>query len=327
MKRSSNSGSPRGDGPRRAGKWDSRPSPRARDERPSRARDERGPRGGSARPASSRPGVGPGPRPSSSRPGSGPGPRPASSRPGPRPAQRAASRPSARPEARRAPRVADPDKLLARQPWTALRPLIPGTDAEIETRLAALRAYAKQLLEWNRGVSNLVSRHDEPRLVERHLRESLFPARLIAESGASRFVDFGSGAGLPAVPLALCGIGEHWTLVESRRNKTLFLRKIKQDFKLGHFDVRTGRLEVLVEEDAGVLGCDAFTSRATAAVGPTLQLATRIVATGGRAFLWKGSSFEQEMAESRGAWESAWRVEKVLPVADGPNVIVVFIRL
>ena len=222
--------------------------------------------------------------------------------------------------------MADPDKLLARQPWTALRPLIPGTTSEVEARLTALRAYAKQLLDWNRGVSNLVSRHDEPRLVERHLRESLFPAKLIVDSGARRFVDFGSGAGLPAVPLALCGIGEHWTLVESRRNKTLFLRKLQQDFGFRNIEVKTGRLEVLVEEDASALGCDAFTSRATAAVGPTLELATQIVASGGRAFLWKGSSFELEMAESRSKWESTWRVEQVVPIADGPNVVLVFAR-
>lgn len=183
------------------------------------------------------------------------------------------------------------------------------------------------MLEWNRGVSNLVSRHDEPRIVERHLIESVFPARLIAGFSPKRFVDFGSGAGLPAVPLALCGIGEQWTLVESRRNKTLFLRKIQQDNGLRNLDVRTGRLEVLVDEDPAALACDAFTSRATAAVGPTLELATRIVESGGHAFLWKGSSYEQEIAEGRREWETSWRLESVHPIGDGPNVVVVMERL
>lgn len=280
MKRTSSSGPPRGEGPRRAGKWDSRPSPRAR--------DERGPRGGDARPGAR---------------GSG-----------------------AVPAARPSPRAADPERLLGRQPWAALRPLIPGDDAEVESRLLALRGYARQLLEWNRGVSNLISRHDEPRIVERHLRESLLPARAIAAAGARRFVDFGSGAGLPAIPLALCGIGDHWTLVESRRNKTLFLRKVQQDNKLKHIDVRTGRLEVLVEEQLAELSCDAFTSRATASVGPTLQLAGRIVVPGGRAFLWKGSSFQQEMDASQASWASGWQLERVTQLADGLNVVVVFIR-
>lgn len=250
----------------------------------------------------------------------------AAQRPGSKPAPRGDARPAPRQGQRPAPRLPNPDALLARQPWAALRPLIPGTAEEIEARLAALRGYAKQLLEWNRGISNLVSRHDEPRIVERHLFESLFPAKLIAEFGVRRFVDFGSGAGLPAVPLAMCGIGEQWTLVESRRNKTLFLRKIKQDNKSLNFDVRTGRLEVLVAEDAAGLACDAFTSRATAAIGPTLELASRIVASGGRAFLWKGSSYEQEMSVSQASWEQSWRLDRVTTVGEGPNVIVVFIK-
>ncbi len=301
MTRSSNPGKPRGEGPRRAGRWDSRPTERGRGERPARTGDARS--GG--RPVE---GVGRrlGQRPATSRPGSGPAARPLARRPATRPA--------------------DPERLLARQPWQSLRPLIPGDEQEVESRLAALREYARQLLEWNRGVSNLISRHDEPRLVERHLLESLLPARLIASSGAKRLVDFGSGAGLPAVPLALCGIGEHWTLVESRRNKTLFLKKIQQDNKLRDFVVMTGRLEVLVEDGAPALACDAFTSRATAAIGPTLAMAARIVEPGGSAFLWKGSSYEQEMDAARSEWEQAWRLERVTTLADGPNVVATFVR-
>jgi 16S rRNA (guanine527-N7)-methyltransferase len=286
----------------------------ARDERFARGRDERAPRGGGARPTPSRAGARDSQRPAASR---------SADRTAPRPAQRATQRVTPRP----ASRLANPVTLLARQPWASLRPLIPGTEGEVESRLGALRGFAKQLLEWNRGVSNLISRHDESRLVERHLFESLYPAKAIVESGSRRFVDFGSGAGLPAIPLALCGIGEHWTLVESRRNKTLFMRKVMQDNGLRNLEVKVGRLEVLVDEDADSLACDTFTSRATTTIGPTLELATRIVGSGGRAFLWKGSSYEQEIASTEDAWGSSWRLERATKLGDGPNVIAVFIRL
>lgn len=197
----------------------------------------------------------------------------------------------------------------------------------MDARLSALRQYAKSLLEWNHGVSNLISHNDEPRLVERHIAESLVPAKALSELGIKRFVDFGSGAGLPAVPLSLCGIGELWTLVESRRNKTLFLRKLKQDKILNRGEVITGRLEILVEEDATRLQCDGFTSRATAAMGPTLELAGRIVSSGGRAFLWKGSSYEEEMRTTADAWGARWRLESVIPIAQGPNVVAIFIKI
>ena len=208
-----------------------------------------------------------------------------------------------------------------------LRALVPGGGAESDARLAALRGYTKQLLEWNRGVSNLISRNDEPRIVDRHIRESILPAQLLVDSGCRRFLDFGSGAGLPAIPLALCGVGEHWTLVESRRNKTLFLRKVQQDNGLKHIDVRTARLETVIEEAEGSLKVDAFTSRATATVGPTLEMAAHVVERGGKAFLWKGSSYEQEMEAARATWEGDWRFERAIPLGDGPNVVSIFERL
>jgi 16S rRNA (guanine527-N7)-methyltransferase len=326
MKRTSNSRTPRGDaggsrrgearGPRAGGSAGPQRPFRSRDERSARGRDERAPRGGGSRPAASGSRFDRAPRDEGARTDARRGARGTG--------ERSAAK---SPTQRSSPRPSNPDVLVARQPWAGLRPLLPGSVTEVESRLGALKTYAKQLLEWNRGVSNLISRNDEPRIVDRHLRESIFPARLLLESGCRRFVDLGSGAGLPAVPLALCGVGEHWTLVESRRNKTLFLRKIKQDYGLKNFDVRTNRLEVLVQESAAELACDGFTSRATMTIGPTLELAAQIVSPGGKAFLWKGSSYEQEAESTRPSWEAAWRLESVLPIADGPNVVAVFVRL
>ena len=87
------------------------------------------------------------------------------------------------------------ENALARQPWDLLRPLLEGVSDDPAKTIERLRHYARLLFDWNRGVSNLVSHNDEPRLVERHLFESLAPARFLKESGCQRFVDFGSGAG------------------------------------------------------------------------------------------------------------------------------------
>src|SRR5262245_52995995 len=127
-----------------------------------------------------------------------------------RPASRAepgTARPRRRPATqRRAPERAevalhrDPLRLLARQPWDSLRSLLAGDDAEREVMLTRLRAFALELLRWNRGVSNLVSHDDESRLVARHIAESLAGAAAIKALGCRRLVDFGSGGGFPALP-------------------------------------------------------------------------------------------------------------------------------
>jgi 16S rRNA (guanine527-N7)-methyltransferase len=193
--------------------------------------------------------------------------------------------------------------------------------------LDRLKQFALELLQWNRGVSNLISHADEARLVDRHIAESLAGAALIGELGCESIVDLGSGGGFPAIPLAIAGIGQRWTLVESRRNKTLFLRRVVERMELRDIVVVTGRLEVLVESaDVKALQCDGFTSRATMRAGPTLAIAARIVRPGGHAVLWKGSGLEAELAEDRATWERDWDPPRTERIGDGPNTISVFKR-
>jgi len=211
-------------------------------------------------------------------------------------------------------------------PWGALRALLPGDDATREAALDRLRLFGLELLRWNRGVSNLVSHDDETRLVDRHIAESLADSKVIKALQDKEIVDFGSGGGFPALPLAIAGCGRSWTLVESRRNKTLFLRRAVQELGLPNVQVITGRLEVLVDQEPERLACDAFTSRATMKLGPTLALAARIVRPGGVALLWKGSGFSEEAEAPGHDWRGDWSPPDVQPLGQGPNVVAIFTR-
>lgn len=218
------------------------------------------------------------------------------------------------------------DAVLNRQPWNELRAVLRQVGAhDVESALDRLRTYARLVLEWNSGVSNIVSRNDEQRFVERHLLESIAPARRMRESGSTSWLDFGSGAGLPAIPLAIAGVGDRWKLVESRRTKTLFIRKTLQKIGLSHFEVVHDRLENVVLDPAGARDRDGFTSRATMALAPTLALAAPLISAGGSAFLWKGSGAENEMKEDIG-WRENWEFSSLFPVGRGPNIVAIFIR-
>jgi len=197
---------------------------------------------------------------------------------------------------------------------------------EVERTIERLRAFALELLGWNRGVSNLIARSDESRLVDRHIAESLAGATVIRDLHCEHLVDFGSGGGFPALPLALAGVGKRWTLVESRRNKTLFLRRIVERFELRDIEVLTGRLEVLAIEEAAALQCDGFTSRATMKAAPTLELAAQIVRPGGHAILWKGSGLADELEVDAAAWQLDWETPVTRALGTGPNLLAVFRR-
>lgn len=250
-------------------------------------------------------------------------------RPGPGRSPRRAGG-SARPAIARRPRpgaerAQSVEQLIAAQPWDSLVPHLLKIGAPPDEALERLRAYTRLLIEWNRNISNLISSHDEKRVVDRHIGESIEPAAWLGSCGATRWMDFGSGGGLPALPLALVGVGEQWTLVESRRPKVLFLRRAVETLELIRMNVVQSRLEALVEDHGMAGSFEAFTSRATLPLGPTLALASRFVAPGGFAFLWKGSRREDEMrADTR--WEESWELDGLLGIAGGQTVVARFSR-
>jgi 16S rRNA (guanine527-N7)-methyltransferase len=219
----------------------------------------------------------------------------------------------------------DVTAALDRQNWDALIPHLLRAGAEVATVSPALRRYGELLLQWNRLASNLISKNDEPRMVARHFGESLEPAHWLKSDNATRWVDFGSGGGFPALPLAIAGVGDEWTLIESRRTKCLFLRRCAEQLALRGVRVEQARLEDVVASGNLAGQFDAFTSRATLAAVPTLALAATLVVPGGHAFLWKGSRREEELAADD-SWKDQWELDGLLGIGDGQTVVERFVR-
>jgi len=219
----------------------------------------------------------------------------------------------------------DVSAVLKRQPWNELIPHLLKIGADPAESVFRLRRYCELLLQWNRKVSNLISRNDEPRIVARHIVESIEPAHWLNECGAKRWLDFGSGAGLPAIPLIIAGIDGDWALVESRRTKTLFMRRALEDLGIKNVSVVNARLEDLVSDETHVNSYDGFTSRATQTLSPTLAVAATFVRVGGTAFLWKGSRREAEMAADQ-SWSEKWEFDGLLQIGDGATAVARFKR-
>jgi 16S rRNA (guanine527-N7)-methyltransferase len=213
-------------------------------------------------------------------------------------------------------------RLIDSQPWETIEPYLIGSGAETARAMSRLKLFATKVIHWNRTGSNIMSKHDETRIVTRHLAESLAPAKAIHDLALDAWMDFGSGAGFPAIPLIIAGIGSRWLLVESRRQKTLFLRKMVETLELERVEVATTRLETL-ESDRGDF--DGFTSRATEGLSLTLDLAAKRVRSAGRAFLWRAGSRTQELTQD-GPWRQHWDNGQVIHLADSQAEVAEFIR-
>jgi 16S rRNA (guanine527-N7)-methyltransferase len=92
----------------------------------------------------------------------------------------------------------------------------------LDSALAArFEDYLSLLLRWNVRV-NLTAIRDEEGILSRHFVESILCARALP-AGIATLLDFGSGAGFPGIPIALCRPEIAVTLAESQGKKAAFL--------------------------------------------------------------------------------------------------------
>lgn len=83
--------------------------------------------------------------------------------------------------------------------------------------------YLSLFVRWNERL-NLSAVRDVDGILSRHLIESIYVAGALPP-GILTLLDFGSGAGLPGIPIALCRPEIAVTLAESQGKKAAFLRE------------------------------------------------------------------------------------------------------
>ena len=98
--------------------------------------------------------------------------------------------------------------------------------------LSKLSAYVGLVQKWNQR-TNLISRKDIKRLLERHLLDSLSVEGFLNDGNV---IDIGSGAGFPGMPLAICRPDLEFTLVERSENRSRFLRLARLELNLENVD-------------------------------------------------------------------------------------------
>ena len=120
------------------------------------------------------------------------------------------------------------------------------------------RHYA-MLCKWNAKIN--LTRIIAPAEAARfHYAESLLGGSFIKE--ARRLLDVGSGAGFPALPLAVLKPGVEVTALESNQKKSLFLSEVKDALWLENFKVERSRFEETDHSVYDLLTCRAI-ERAT----------------------------------------------------------------
>lgn len=133
---------------------------------------------------------------------------------------------------------------------------------------------------------NLMS-EKERRFLDIHLADSLAPANMIGDG--KKVVDWGSGGGLPGIPLAVARPDIHMTLVESVKKKAAFLLKIKRKLGLGNLSLFAGRGEELTQT------FDLIVCRAVGRIADILPMMVEHLNPDGGLLFYKGPGLENEL--------------------------------
>lgn len=151
-----------------------------------------------------------------------------------------------------------------------------------------LLAYLQLLAKWNR-VYNLTALRNQTDWVTHHLLDSLAVLPYIK---GPLIVDAGSGAGLPALVLAMARPGWNIVSVETVDKKAAFQRQVVAELGLGNVRVEGCRVEELVLAEKA----DTVVSRAFSNLTEFVRLTRPLIKPGGQWVAMKGKLPHEEIA-------------------------------
>lgn len=124
-----------------------------------------------------------------------------------------------------------------------------------------LEKYIDLLLEWNEKI-NLVSRNVSRETVREHVVHSLLPIPLGLIQWHTKWIDSGTGGGLPGIPLAICETKKTWCLNDNVRKKIRAVEDIVRSMDLANADVIAKSISLIqLEKGTGIVTKHAFKIR------------------------------------------------------------------
>ena len=115
-----------------------------------------------------------------------------------------------------------------------------------ESQWDQLNGYADLLKRYNQSI-NLISRKNESRIWEEHILHSLGIAKIVTFKAGDKVLDFGTGGGLPGIPLAICFPSTSFLLVDSIGKKVRVVQEIVDALGLSNVRTRHTRVEDVQE--------------------------------------------------------------------------------
>ena len=158
-----------------------------------------------------------------------------------------------------------------------------------------LRAYLDLLAKWNRTY-NLTAIREPEKMVTHHVLDSLAVLphlEALNRSKSPSLLDVGSGAGLPAVPLAIARPAWRVVALDSSHKKGAFVQQVASELSLANVESVVAR----VEDYRPAAPFAVVISRAFSDLATFAESSARHLAPGGRLVAMKGVRPDEEIAQ------------------------------
>lgn len=178
-----------------------------------------------------------------------------------------------------------------------------------------LVAYVEMLHKWNKAY-NLTSVRDPNEMLVRHILDSIVVAPHLQ---GTRFIDVGTGPGLPGIPLSIVCPESHFTLLDSLGKRVRFLRQVQHELKLTNIEPVQSRVEDFPAEPS----FDGVISRAFASLNDMVSWCHHLPGEAGRFYALKGQLPEDEIALLPAGLAVESIVELKVPHLEGERHLVI----
>ena len=181
-------------------------------------------------------------------------------------------------------------------------------------QIIALTTYERELLEWNQKF-NLTAIRDEKGVRTKHFLDSFSCVLAWKANPPTNFIDVGTGAGFPGIPLKIIYPGTKVTLVESVGKKAMFCQHVVSLLGLEGVEVLNARAEDLGQMLTHREQYDWGIARAVANMRVLSEYLLPLVRVGGMMLAQKGESGPAEVHSAEKAIKLlGGEVRQLIPV-------------
>ena len=168
--------------------------------------------------------------------------------------------------------------------------------------------------KWNKAY-NLTSVRDPQQMLIKHIIDSIVVAPYLTKS---RYIDVGTGPGLPGIPLSIMHPDKHFVLLDSLGKRVRFMKQA--GFEMGLTNIEP--VQSRVEQYQSDLPLDGVLSRAFSSIKDMLHWCQHLVDSKGEFLALKGQYPEQEITLLPEGFEVVESVELDIPALDGDRHLI-----